>query len=408
MAPLKSHSPSRLSALSLSVALLLMCGTRCIAQEHEVVCTAGEGSFQAESISGVSVKVGATRTGGLAVRACEATLRGDKQVVTVAANAAQVDVDAFGTDLGLGVPVAAFQVRNSANQCCMEYKLYSLEKSPRLLRTLTGRDFFRAADTDLDGRVEIWTTDAAAVDGLEKLYLAELDSAPPIVLRFEHGKLLDVSSEFQAYYDEQIASLRTQLNSEDLSNFKNADGRPSPGASSAEELHRLRQVKIKVLEIVWNYLYSGRERQAWSALAEMWPDNDVARIRAALVEARAHGVLAQVSGVPSKHSAKNGRVKIFDAMIQLSGGKPEVSPPEPILLWSPPPPETAGHVPQPSESLLELTIDSAGKVRSAESIGKTKATAALLLATAGWKFIPAFNAGRPIACRTRMAISLKQ
>lgn len=402
------HSPPWLSALALSAALLLLCGARCLAQEHEVVCTDGAGSFQAKSLSGVSVKVGATRNGRLAVRACEATLASDKQVVAVATNAAQLDVDAFGVDLGLGVPIAAFQVRNSAKQCCLEYKLYSLEKSPRLLRTLIGGDFFRAADTDLDGRVEIWTTDAAAVDGFEKLHLAELDSAPPIVLRFEHGNLLDASSEFQAYFDKQIASLRTQLNSEDLHNFKNAAGTLSPNASSAEELHRLRQVKIKVLEIVWNYLYSGRETQAWSALAEMWPDNDVARIRAALVEARAHGVLAQVSGLSSRHSAKNGRVKIFDAMIQLSGGKPEVSPPEPILLWSPPPPETPGHVSEPSESLLELTIDSAGKVRSAEATGKGKADAALLNATTGWKFIPAFNAGRPVASRTRMAISLRQ
>jgi hypothetical protein len=386
-----------------------MCGVRCIAQEHEVVCTDGEGSFQAQSLSGVWVKVGATKTGGLSVRACDATLRWDKQVVTVATNAAQVDMDAFGVDLGLGVPIAAFQVKNSANQCCMEYKLYSLEKSPRLLRTLTGGDFFRAADTDLDGRVEIWTTDAAAVDGLEKLYLAELDSAPPIILCFEHGNLLDASSEFQPYFDKQIASLRSQLNSEDLRNFKNPDGRLSPGASSAEELHRLRQVKIKVLEIVWNYLYSGRETQAWSSLAEMWPDKDVARIRAALVEARAHGVLAQVSGVSTGHSAKRGRhVKIFDSTISLSGGKPEVTPPEPILLWSPPPSETPRHVSQPSESLLELLIDSAGKVRSAEPTGRGKADAALLQATAGWKFIPALNAGRPVACRTRMAISLRQ
>jgi hypothetical protein len=385
-----------------------MCGARCLAQEHEVVCSDGGGSFQAKSLSGVSVKVGATRNGGLAVRACEATLTWDKQVVTVATSAAQLDVDAFGVDLGLGVPVAAFQVKNSANQCCMEYKLYSLEKSPRLLRTLTGGDFFRAADTDLDGRVEIWTTDSAAFDGLEKLYLAELDSAPPIVLRFEHGNLIDASPQFQGYFDKQIASLRTQLNSEDLRNFKSADGRPSPNASSAEELHRLRQVKIKILEIVWNFLYSGRETQAWSALAEMWPDNDVARIRAALVEARAHGVLAQVSGVSTAHPAKSKRVKIFDALIQLSGDKPEVSPPEPILLWSPPPSETSSYVSQPSESLLELTIDSAGKVRSAEATGKGKADAALLNATTGWKFIPAFNAGRPVACRTRMEISLRQ
>jgi hypothetical protein len=36
-------------------------------------------------------------------------------------------------------------------------------------------------------------------------------------------------------------------------------------------MHRRRVTKIKVLEIVWAYMDSGREVQAWEALAEMWP-----------------------------------------------------------------------------------------------------------------------------------------
>jgi len=34
--------------------------------------------------------------------------------------------------------------------------------------------------------------------------------------------------------------------------------------------------------------------------------------------------------------------------------------------------------------------------------------AALLQATMEWKFIPALNAGRPVASRTRLAISFQQ
>jgi hypothetical protein len=144
--------------------MLLICGTYGIAQGHEVLCRDGAGTLQAE-FSGVTVRVGASRIGGLSTRTCEATLRWDQQTVIVAADAAQIDLDAFGVDLGLGTPAAAFQVKNSASQCCVEYELYSLEKHPRLVRTITGGDFFRAADTDLDGRVEIWTTDASAVNG---------------------------------------------------------------------------------------------------------------------------------------------------------------------------------------------------------------------------------------------------
>ncbi len=401
----------RRTAISLAAVLIIVSFGRCLAQDHEVLCSDGEGKFHAEFQALVTVTVGAAKSGGLSTRSCEATLSSNKQAVTVATNAAQADLDAFGIDLGLGVPIAAFQIKNSANQCCMEYKLYSLDKSPRLLRTITGGDFFSAGDTDLDGRVEIWTTDAAAVNGLERLDLAELDSAPTLMLRFEHGELHDVSSEFQTYFDQQIASLRKQLAPEDLRDFNDSDEILSANApAAAERMHRMRQVKIKILEIVWNYLYSGRETQAWSALAEMWPDGDVARIRAALVDARARGILAQVATAPSGRPAKKGKgVRIFDAEIQSSGGKTEVTPPVPILLRRPPPPESSNEASLPSEVLLELTIDSAGKVRSAGRAGNSKSLdAALLQATTAWKFIPAFDAGRPVASRTRLAISLRQ
>jgi len=404
---LKLHLPFRRTAFSLGALLVLAWCGHCLAQVREVLCSNGEGSFQAESASGITVRVAAAKLGGLSTRACEATLRWDRQNLTIATNATQVDVDAFAIDLGLGVPVAAFQVKNSANPCCMEYKIYSLEKPPRLLRTITGGDFFSAADTDLDGHVEIWTTDAAAVNGLDKLDLAELDSAPTIVLRFEHGDLLDASHEFQNYFDDQIAWLRKQLNPEDLRDFKSSDGKLSmTAASTAERQHRLRQVKIKALEIVWDYLYSGRESQAWASLAEMWPDSDMARIRTAIVDAHAHGILSQVAGVSAVKRSK--RVRIFDAVTLSSVGKAEVTPPEPILLRRPPPPENPSQATLPSELLLELIIDAAGKVRSAEPTGRVKMDAALLRATAGWKFIPAVDAGRPVASRTRVAVSLRQ
>jgi hypothetical protein len=54
-------------------------------------------------------------------------------------------------------------------------------------------------------------------------------------------------------------------------------------------LPRLRKVKIQVLEIVWAYLYSGREKEAWRALADMWPIADVERIRSEIIAARAPG-----------------------------------------------------------------------------------------------------------------------
>ena len=77
-----------------------------------------------------------------------------------------------------------------------------------------------------------------------------------------------MSSEFQPDFDREIAELRKELDSDDLRDFKSSDGKLSPSLS-AERLHELRGVKAKILEMIWAYLYSGREQKAWELLAEM-------------------------------------------------------------------------------------------------------------------------------------------
>jgi len=324
----------------------------------------------------------------------------------VATNASQVDIDEFGGDVGLGEPVIAFQIKKSERDCCREYEIYSLREPPRLLQTITGGESFTASDTDLDGRVEIWTDDAAAVDGFESLSLGELVT-PKMVLRFSRGKLLDVSGEFQSYFDDEVLKIKREIRQDELREFKASDGEsPANTRWSAEQLYELRRAKGKVLGIVWAYLYSGREQRAWDTLAEMWPAGDVARIRTSILDARARGISSQTTGVsaPSAGQRKK-RVTVFDA-IGRSGGKPEVASPESILLTRPALMETPGLT--PAESLLDLVIDSAGKVRSAERAGNGMLDPALARAAAGWKFIPALKDGRAVACRMRLSVSLRQ
>src|SRR5712692_2988759 len=270
----------------------LFCGTAsvCHAQRHDVICSDGAGDFNAEFRTGVKVHVGAARNGELATRVCQAALSWNKQNLAIAPAASQLDIDAFGVDLGVGVPVVAFQVKKSNADCCMVYKIYSLQQPPVLLRSITGGEFFSAADTDLDGRVEIWTDDAAALEGFDNLLLSDLDFAPPIVLRFVRGRLLDASSEFKSYFDQKIDDERAKLDPQGLGDFKNSDGKLAlAGAAPDDRLIRLRSVKAKVLEIAWSYLYSGREQEAWRSLAEMWPAADFDRIRAAVLNARSRG-----------------------------------------------------------------------------------------------------------------------
>jgi hypothetical protein len=332
-----------------------------------------------------------------------------------------LDIDTFGVDLGVGAPVVTLQVKKSKAECCMEYKIYSLREPPVLLRSITGGEFFSAADTDLDGRIEIWTDDAAALNGFENFALRDLDFAPPIVLRFVRGRLLDASSEFQPYFDRKIGEERAKLNPRDLGDFKNSDGKlASTSGIPAARLLQLRSVKMNVLEIVWSYLYSGREQEAWRNLAEMWPAADFDRIRSALLNARARGVRSQVDGastaVPAGHEA---HAKIFDgttivtatAGLTPKGVKPkqEITPPRAILMERQPPSTVFEVELARSESLLKLVIDSAGKVRSVEEMGNVQSIdEGLIRSTSSWKFIPAFSAGEPVASQIFLGVSLKR
>jgi hypothetical protein len=404
------------------VLFFLFCLTArvCDAQSHDVICDKGAGDFEAEFRTGVRVHVGAARNGELATRLCDATLNWDKGNLVIAAAATRLDVDAFGVDLGLGVPVVAFQVKKSTAECCMEYKIYSLRTPAVFLRSIAGGEFFSAADTDLDGRVEIWTDDAASVSGFENFLLSELDFAPPVVLRFVRGRLLDVSSEFQPYFDRKIAEERAKLNPQDVSDFKSSDGKLAPSASvSPTRLFHLRGVKAKVLEIVWSYLYSGREEEAWHTLDDMWPAEDVDRIRDALLHAHARGIRAQVDGVSTEvRTGRELQTKIFDATtvpVATPGLTPkdldpklEITTPKAILMLRPPPANALELDLAQTESQLELVIDSAGKVRSAEMVGAHLPDEGLMNSTSTWKFIPAFNAGRPVASRILLGVSLKR
>ena len=209
----------------------------------------------------------------------------------------------MGADLGLGIPVAAFQIKNSARDRMTTYKVYSLDGPPRLLRTITGGDFYSAADRNSRAELEIWTDDAGAVDGFENIPLSALDFAPTVVLRFEKQRLIDVSAEYQSDFDRQIAQVKSQLDAQALDEFKSSDGKLEPTlSSSTERLNRLLTTKSKVLEIVWADLYSGREEEAWRALAAMWPPADFGRIRGAILDAQVRGIRRQVDGVSTPGS----------------------------------------------------------------------------------------------------------
>lgn len=157
----------------------------------------------------------------------------------------------MGGDLGFKTPVAALQVKQTDVDPLMRYEIDSLAAPPRKLRTISGGDYFRAEDTNLDGQIEIWTHDAGVVNGFEGIPLSAFDFPPAMALRFEKRRLIDVSAEFPSYFDSQIATLRAQLNTSDLNKFKSSDGKlPSVTHLPMNEQRGWMSAKIKVLVIV--------------------------------------------------------------------------------------------------------------------------------------------------------------
>jgi len=393
---MSTHSHSVISLLGLLLVVALGCGE---AHGYDVLCRDGNTAFEAY-LSGVTVDVGPPTRGGLAGRSCRALLSWDDQEIVVARDVAELDLDLFAADLGLGYPVAAFQIKKSAAACCMTYKIYSLQNPPQLLRALRGGGYFSAADTNLDGQVEIWTDDAATVDGFEGLTLAQIQFPPTCVLRFNHDRLVDVSSEFQPYFDREIAELRARLQPGQVERFKRTDGRLAASTLSAADQLPLLTVKTEILELVWAYLYSNREKKAWQMLAEMWPAADVARIRAAILLMRARGMRAQVDEVST--ALPPLETDIQHATIYDSTSKPA----QPIMVRLY---QSAGLGKRRRKLRVDLIIDGAGKVWSVKVSGKNQAAFdAVKRSTSNWKFIPALVEHHPVASRLRMNIALEQ
>lgn len=391
-----------------------------------LVCDKGTGGFEGKlpdfsSRSGVKVTVRATKRAGFALRGCEARLNWGSGETLIASQVSQADIDVMGADLGFGIPVVAFQIKATDTDPTIKYEIYSLNKPAKLLRTITGQDYFSAADTRLNGTVEIWTTDSAAVTGFDNLPRSAFDAPPTVVLRFEDEKLMDVSSEFRDHYDRQIDALRSQLDARQLSDFKASDGKLSAEYFSPDGQPRgLLATKVKVLEIVWAYLYSGREQQAWEALDKMWPASDANRIRPAITNARAHGLRTQVDGVSplTAPQTPSNRSYIYEHTVSFGYNTPTWerkkladTGPEQILVRLPSPND-----PQhwDEEKQLDLVIDEAGKVRSARmrdgmvkniSAGlRDEPTKDWIDDASGWKYIPAFKDGHPKAFRSRLHV----
>jgi hypothetical protein len=222
---------------------------------------------------------------------CRGTVKPPNGVrVTVAKEWALTIDEISGADVnGAGAPDVVFDAFTGGEHCCYVDWIVSLKKKPQVIREIRNQVplVFRRRS---DGGIEIRTGEGS----FDLFLLPHSESViPELVLRLQGDQLVDVSSEYKEEYDQQIEKARKQLSPADLQKFRESL------YSQKMFVDQLPQVKA-VLTIVLNYLYSGREQQAWQALDEMWPPSDKDRVRGLILERRARGLLAQSAAPPPK------------------------------------------------------------------------------------------------------------
>jgi len=191
----------------------------------------------------------------------------------------------------LSLPLEPLDMNNDGNpdfilgaysgfvHCCWTYRIISPKSDPAVVATFTS-----GAEVDFSGRwrnkVVITTSD----DVYESFFASYAASAKPEVhLLLEGRTLVDISGEpeFLPHYDENIEGSRKEL--------ARQDPEKSWMKQPADEMDE--GVRMDIFEIVLSYLYSRRPEQAWKELNDLWPQAEVAKLKADILSARRRGIL---------------------------------------------------------------------------------------------------------------------
>jgi hypothetical protein len=186
--------------------------------------------------------------------------------------------DATGKDInGDGKPDVVIEASTGGARCCLQYAIVSLDP-PRVLARL--HNAYPIDFKEIGGRILLSTQDGV-FDFFQGFY--EPSPRADVFLRFKDNKLEDVRSEFRDEYDRQIAKARQRLTQSELDQFRSAGLRPQDA-----------EVHAAVVTIVVEYLYSGREQQAWQAFDEMWPPATQQSVKQLMLDTWARGLVSQL------------------------------------------------------------------------------------------------------------------
>jgi len=203
---------------------------------------------------------------------------------------------------GDGDPGLILEGSSGCAHGCFTYVLADLGAAPVVVKKIeNGAEFYIFEDSS-DGKYKILTWDGA-FDYFDDFCHA-CSPVPSVVLELQSTSLRDVSAEFTADYDEEIAHARAEIKPDELTMFL-ANPDLSQGDQAWEESEDIRRA---ILEVVLAYLYSGREQMAWQTLDQMWPANDRHRIKNLILKTRSEGILSQIEAVGSPPERKSSSV----------------------------------------------------------------------------------------------------
>lgn len=161
--------------------------------------------------------------------------------------------------------------------CCFTYQIVDLGEHPLILSPIQNQSPFFFFKDPASHQYRIMTSDGE-FDYFDN-QCHTCTPMPRVVLRADASGFHDVSPQFTEQYDTEIAAARAKIAQKDVAKFQVAD---------------FKDAREVVLEIVFSYLYSGREPEAWKTLDEMWPAKDRQRIQSLIVQTQAKGLLSRL------------------------------------------------------------------------------------------------------------------
>jgi hypothetical protein len=192
-------------------------------------------------------------------------------------------IEVAGEDVNAdGIPDVVLEAYSGGAHCCWTYYIISLGAKPGLRKKFeNNRDAAFFWDKE-DRRIEIVTRDGN-FDYFDGLCHA-CTPFPIVYLRLDGATLVDISPSSLDDYDAIISQNQKALTAPELQHLRVLKENPSDDEESRKTIY-------KALNIVFAYLYSGREAQAREALQQMWPPFDQERMWKLIGETRRDGIL---------------------------------------------------------------------------------------------------------------------